>query len=383
MNHPLSAVIALAVTLMGCAYTGASSDGTSQLPLSPREEKAAAIAADTMRTYAIAARCAQDAYADHLSTAPYDTIMLRLRELGVIPATAPSQPVASHIAQLLADARRNTPGFKAQVFYDSCALRYIIAYAGTEPEGADIITDIDGAFSITEPQNAQALALLDSVTLLIDEMQAHNPSMPHHSLLLTGHSLGGRLASIGSITRGVDAVVFNPANIPFDLQRDIESDSELASNADNRLRRIHSAADQLTGGVDLARELRPLIPYISAAMSGGKEWLDDRSTLSALKSVLSSAPEIAGAAAAVWDWVSPSESATPDASAASLARIVVEVVAHARKYGVSADDLNNPLFYQYRGRSVTLPYATGPHSIDPLALSIDSAYTSNSHNKNQ
>lgn len=367
-----AALTAVGLMLVATSCAGgiggnSASDSSGQLA-TPEEIEAAAIARDTLRTYAVAAQCAMLAYLDATPTPEEHQALERLKAAGIVAATDPSEALAGHIAGILNGARR-TPGFKAQVFHDAPGRRYIIAFAGTEPHAPDIITDIDGAFSIDEPQNTAALRLTDSIGTLLA-----SAGLTDHTILLTGHSLGGRLASVAAIEHEADAVVFNPANIPIDLQRRIEDDKKLRAAAESHIVRIHSAADELTGGVKLAEQLSPYIPYLSAAVDSGLDWLDDRSSLSTIKGIISSSPEIAGAVGAVWEWISPSESAKPEASASSLSRILVEMLAHMRQYGVSTADLQNPLFYQYRGRSVALPYLTGGHAIAPIAIAIDSAY---------
>lgn len=362
-------LILAAASCVGGAAGNSASETSGQLS-APEDVQAAALLDDTMRTYSSAAQCAMLAYLDATPTPEEKEALERLNADGIISATDPSEALSGHISQLLSAARK-TPGFKAQVFHDIPARRYIIAFAGTEPHAPDIITDIDGAFSIDEPQNAAALQLTDSIAALLESVHQTG-----NGLLLTGHSLGGRLASVAAITRSADAVVFNPANIPIDLQRRIEDEKDLRTSADAHLLRIHSAADELTGGVRLAEQLSPYLPYISAAMDRGLDWLDDRSSLSTVKGIISSAPEIAGAVGAVWEWLSPSESEPAEASASSLSRILVEMLAHMRQYGVTVADLQNPLFYQYRGRAVALPYLSGGHSITPMAAAIDSAYHS-------
>ncbi len=359
-------LILAAASCVGVSGGNSASDSSG----APEDVQAAALLDDSMRTYSTAAQCAMLAYLDATPTPGEKQALERLKADGITLATDPTEALSGHIGQLLSEARK-TPGFKAQVFHDAPARRYIIAFAGTEPHAPDIITDIDGAFSIDEPQNAAALQLTDSIVALLKSVHQTD-----NGLLLTGHSLGGRLASVAAITRSADAVVFNPANIPIDLQRRIEDEKDLLTSADTHLLRIHSAADELTGGVRLAEQLSPYLPYLSAAMDRGLDWLDDRSSLSTLKGIISSAPEIAGAVGTVWEWLSPAEAAPAEASASSLSRIIVEMLAHMRKYGVTVADLQNPLFYQYRGRAVDLPYLTGGHSIAPIAVAIDSAYNS-------
>lgn len=360
-----AAVLALMSLCNGC---GLSPGSAQDAQLTEREQQAALVAADTLRTYAVAARCAMLAYMDPSAPDSLDRVMMEsLSADGVRPADPTASRLTAHTA--------STPGFKASIYYDEPAMRYIIAYAGTEPESADIITDINGAFSIDEPQNTAALSLLDSLIAHVSTTQSISDDAARRHILLAGHSLGGRLASVGAIMGEVDAVAFNPANIPIDLQKRMAEDESLVQAADVHLTRIHSKADELTGGLQLAERLSALLPYIDKAMDMGSSWLDDRSSLGLLKGIISGTPEIAGVVDMVWNAVSPSsDSRSAEPSRADITRIIVQLVKQMRSYNVTVDDLRDPLFYQYRGQEVSLPYATGGHSIAPLATSIDSAY---------
>lgn len=358
----LLTAIYIILILAGCARRGASGKDA----LSEAEKLAAAVVSDTMRTYAVAARCAELAY---MGTRAPDS----LQQHALASLQAYGVDIADSTILQLTDITAQTPGFKAVIFYDKPAMRHIIAYAGTELESADIITDINGAFSVDEPQNTAALLLLDSLVARLASQLDVVPDDIRPHILLTGHSLGGRLASVGCILGETDAVVFNPANIPVDLQKRVASEQPLKDWADAHLTRIHSSADELTGALALASRLTPLLPYISRAMDSGDSWLSDRSSLALLKGFISNAPEIAGTVDMLWG----SESTSGATSAADITRIAISLMSQMRHYNVSTADLADPLFYTYAGRSLSLPYLSGGHSIAPLSNAIDSAYHAN------
>lgn len=334
--------------------------------------------ADDYRRYRLLAACAELAYrpgeSADIDERRRDTLLTeRLLALGAEPlAAGSSDSLSRSIASLVEKACRRTPGFKARAFRTANGA-YILSFAGTEPEAADIITDIDGAFSIIEPQNAAALRLTRDVS---DALK--RAGLGKKRLMLSGHSLGGRLASVGSIVYGIDAVAYNPANIPIDLHKQLADSAPLADNAERHLVRIHSRGDELTGGMGLGDKLRPFVPGAAAMLESGRRWLDDTTSMVAVKSAISAVPEIASAADAVLDifgFGTPSKGNASPSAGTSATRITLALLKNMRRYNVNATDLQNPIFYTYTGRQVTPTPGSGGHSMAPLADQIDSIAT--------
>ena len=101
-------------------------------------------------------------------------------------------------------------GFHATLFRDDNG-RYVLSYDGTnfgDPEG-DVTSDVLGAADIS-PQVRQAIVAATSVKqrLMANGVTAGNFS-------LAGHSLGGELASAGSIATGSRATTFNAAGLSY------------------------------------------------------------------------------------------------------------------------------------------------------------------------
>jgi len=330
---------------------------------------------DAYHRYALLGKCAELSYGTSVETERSDdirrdsTLAVWLAERGVtrIAATDPDA-VRRSMVRSIDSLCSATPGLKACVFFDSLRGKYIVGFAGTEPQSADIITDIDGAFSISEPQNAAAISVVESVAAMISRREGVTSGVAKSMMELTGHSLGGRLASVGAILHGVDAVVYNPANIPIDLQKRIADDSSLQANADRHLLRIHSLNDELTGGMNLGQSLTPFVPVVAKVLESGAAWLDDDTSLGTLKSIVSAAPEIAGVADALFDMFSDTKATTHECDT----KIVLALVKNMRRYNINADDLQNPLFYRYCGREVTPTPGRGGHSIAGLNNDIDS-----------
>jgi phospholipase A len=117
-----------------------------------------------------------------------------LRKLGIDPT-------------ILEDKRT---GFHATLFRDDNG-RYVLSYDGTnfgDPQG-DVTNDVLGAAG-TSPQVRQAIVAATSVKqrLMANGVTAGNFS-------LAGHSLGGELASAGSIATGSKATTFNAAGLSY------------------------------------------------------------------------------------------------------------------------------------------------------------------------
>lgn len=329
------------------------------------------------RLYALLGKCAELVYYSP-SSALTDQDSLRRAELldslnnyGII-AIGPhlSSTMARDITSAIDQARQSTEGFKAAAFYNPDSHTCILAFAGTEPQAADIIADIQGSFSINEPQNKTVISTVKEIATIIRRTD------PEAKIILTGHSLGGRLASIPAIIFGLDAVVFNPANIPIDLHKHILSSPRLAENAETHLRRIHSSADELTAAMNVGRSLRSFVPQISRLIDSGSQWLDDTTSFTTAKNVISALPEIAEAADAIIDIFSPRDKTR--SSADSNTRIALALIKNMRRYGINADDLQNPLFYRYAGRRISPTPAHGPHAIAPLNAALDSAASAHS-----
>lgn len=320
--------------------------------------------------YALLGKCAELVYYTSSSLAPEDSLrraelLDRLKAADVTPISPHlSSTIARDISSAIDKARRSTEGFKATAFHQPDHRTYILAFAGTEPQAADIVADIQGSFSINEPQNK---TVIYTVKEIAESIRRNDPGA---KIILTGHSLGGRLASIPAIIFGLDAVVFNPANIPIDLHKHLLSSPQLAENAETHLLRIHSSADELSAAMNIGHALRPYVPQISRLIDSGSEWLNDTTSLTTAKTVISALPEIAEAADAIIDIFSPRDKS--DSSTDSNTRIAIALIKNMHRYGINADDLRNPLFYRYPGRRISPTPAHGPHSITPLNAALDS-----------
>jgi len=91
-------------------------------------------------------------------------------------------------------------GYKASVYYKEPGGPYVVAFAGSDfdSDGRDAVNDLAGAHGTTK-QDLLAIQL------------ARQVSSSGEGVVFTGHSLGGRQASLAAIATGAPAVTFNPA----------------------------------------------------------------------------------------------------------------------------------------------------------------------------
>lgn len=94
-------------------------------------------------------------------------------------------------------------GFQAQVYRDADG-GYVLAFAGTDPTSvSDWATNLQQGTGQLSAQHLQAIRLAQALESAVG---------PEH-LVLTGHSLGGGLASTASAATGDPAVTFNAAGV--------------------------------------------------------------------------------------------------------------------------------------------------------------------------
>ena len=146
-------------------------------------------------------------------------------------------------------------GFKAALYESSFERppKLVVAYAGTE-DGPDWTTNLQQGIGVETKQYNAAMNLADKVVKTTDISKVD----------ITGHSLGGGLASAASVVTGAKGYTFNAAGLhPKTVARAPYNVS--AANMQARGKGIdayHSAADPLTNlqsGVALAQG--PLHPY--------------------------------------------------------------------------------------------------------------------------
>lgn len=117
--------------------------------------------------------------------------------------------VPGEIATLLGPAS-GVPGFNAMLYQDFITggdEQYILAFAGTD-DFDDILDDLWQGLGLYSEQYEKAIEIGEALTDFIDPT----------SLIVTGHSLGGGLASAASRAGGITADTFNAAGLHEDTQ---------------------------------------------------------------------------------------------------------------------------------------------------------------------
>lgn len=99
----------------------------------------------------------------------------------------------------------NESGFKASLYYNEKENIYILAFAGTE-NLKDWVTDIRQGVGLDDGKRGQYRKAVELARKLQHKIKKEN-------LVITGHSLGGGLASIASAVTGSNAYTFNAAGL--------------------------------------------------------------------------------------------------------------------------------------------------------------------------
>ena len=101
----------------------------------------------------------------------------------------------------------NVPGFKAMVYQDYITGedQYVLAFGGTDDNNpftdGDWANNAKQAIGRQAPQYTEAMKIANGL--------ARNPKIPQGQLVVTGHSLGGGLASAAAVVAGAPADTFN------------------------------------------------------------------------------------------------------------------------------------------------------------------------------
>ena len=129
-------------------------------------------------------------------------------------------------------------GFRAAI-YENAQGQKVIAYAGTR-EGKDWFADGTQALGLPTAQYQQAVALATQAKAAFGD-----------SMVITGHSLGGGLASIASVATDSAAVTFNAAGVNDNTIRQLVPDADVGKikqqAADGLIRRYAVSGEVLTG----------------------------------------------------------------------------------------------------------------------------------------
>lgn len=129
-------------------------------------------------------------------------------------------------------------GFQAAIYTDGNG-RYVLAFAGTDPKsGSDWLTNAGQGLGFETAQYRDAMALAQEASAEWGD-----------NLVITGHSLGGGLASAGALATDNPAVTFNAAGLSDESLRSLGFTPNGAREvaADGLVRRYNVENDILTG----------------------------------------------------------------------------------------------------------------------------------------
>lgn len=139
-----------------------------------------------------------------------------------------------------ASLSNESTGFQAAIYSDGNG-RYVLAFAGTDPKSVpDWLANGGQGLGFETAQYRDAMALAQS---------AADSGAFGDNLVITGHSLGGGLASAASLATGNTAVTFNAAGLSDETIRSLGFTPNGAREvaADGQVRRYNVENDVLTG----------------------------------------------------------------------------------------------------------------------------------------
>ncbi|GAA2743428.1 hypothetical protein GCM10009868_17160 [Terrabacter aerolatus] len=126
-------------------------------------------------------------------------------------------------------------GFDAAVYRNADG-RYVLAYAGTTTM-SDWRTNAEQGVGLPSEQHLRAIHLAQDVSR----------SVGAENMVITGHSLGGGLASTASIATDVPAVTFNAAGVhPHTVAEAREQGGAAAAYSPDQIRNYHVRGEMLT-----------------------------------------------------------------------------------------------------------------------------------------
>jgi len=167
------------------------------------------------------ARMSQEVYADKVGEDIGDWRRISGNEL--------NQLGLSHL-EFVDDPRQSDSyrGFRSQLYIRGAGENavYTLSFAGTESEVVDFATDMSSTFGTGSSQYLAAIELaraiadaLDGITQTSSEDSVGTRCGPS-KLYLTGHSLGGGLATAAAIINGIPAITFNAQGVNTSLLTD-------------------------------------------------------------------------------------------------------------------------------------------------------------------
>ena len=160
-------------------------------------------------------------------------------------------------------------GFNSEIYYDKDRGEYVVAIRGTElTKLGDLTADVSFALLATSPQHDIAYKLAQTIK---------NSGIPLDKIKITGHSLGGGLASIVGMITGCETYIYNPAHVSLEAAKNYKLDLSQQDNihtytaAPNELvRGLETAANSVVAGARSAANE----DYLSRSISIKESFID-------------------------------------------------------------------------------------------------------------
>ncbi len=150
-----------------------------------------------------------------------------LRDMSVI-RNPQERSGAEKIASFI-NENEGKSGFNSEIYYDKDQDKYVIAIRGSEWKGFSdsetykdwVVADVCFALLATSPQHDIAYKLAQTIK---------NSGIPLDKIKITGHSLGGGLASIVGMITGCETYVYNPAHVSLEAAKNYKLDLSRQDN---------------------------------------------------------------------------------------------------------------------------------------------------------
>lgn len=160
-------------------------------------------------------------------------------------------------------------GFNSEIYYDKDRGEYVVAIRGTElTKLGDLTADVSFAMLATSAQHDIAYNLAQVIK---------DSGIPLDKIKITGHSLGGGLASIVGLITGCETYIYNPAHISLGAAEHYKLDLSQQDNihtytaAPNELvRGLETAANSVVAGARSAANE----DYLSRSISIKESFID-------------------------------------------------------------------------------------------------------------
>lgn len=148
-------------------------------------------------------------------------------------------------------------GFNSEIYYDKDQDKYVIAIRGSEWKGLFdsetykdwLVADASFALLATSPQHDIAYKLAQTIK---------NSGIPLDKIKITGHSLGGGLASIVGMITGCETYIYNPAHVSLEAAKNYKLDLSRQNNIHTYTAPIEAVTLLETGTSKAVAAIQPI-----------------------------------------------------------------------------------------------------------------------------